>query len=104
MAVLLILVYLLLLTSAAEWVINNGTASPSSAAGFKATYYTDNAVNSIFELAMSGTDSAGINGMAYILRGTSYGDVRILTGMVGEDLYDIFSADAALMSDLLKMV
>ena len=45
---------------------------------------------------MSGTDSRGINGMAYILRGTSYGDVRILTGDgPGEDLYDIFSADAA---------
>ena len=37
--------------------------SPASAAGFKATYYTDNASNSIFELAMSGTDSRGINGM-----------------------------------------
>lgn len=82
--------------SAAEWVINNGTASPSSASGFRATYYTDNAVNSIFEMAMSGTDSRGINGMAYILRGTSYGDVRILTGDgPGEDLYDIFAADAA---------
>ena len=82
--------------SAAEWVINNGTASPSSAAGFRATYLSDNAVNSIFELAFSGTDSRGINGMAYILRGTSYGDVRILTGSgPGEDLYDIFAADAA---------
>tara|TARA_Y100000996_G_scaffold212535_1_gene166944 strand:- start:310 stop:1107 length:798 start_codon:yes stop_codon:yes gene_type:complete len=82
--------------SAAEWVINNGSASPISSAGFKATYYTDNAVNSIFELSFSGTDSRGINGMAYILRGTSYGDVRILTGSgPGEDLYDIFAADAA---------
>ena len=30
--------------AAAEWVINNGSASPVSAAGFKASYYTDNAV------------------------------------------------------------
>ena len=83
-------------TSAAEWVISNSSASPASAAGFKATYYTDNASNSIFELSFSGTDSRGINGMAYILRGTSYGDVRILTGSgPGEDLYDIFAADAA---------
>ena len=82
--------------SAAEWVINNGSASPISSAGFKATYYTDNAVNSIFELSFSGTDSRGINGMAYILRGTSYGDVRILTGSgPGEDLYDVFAADAS---------
>ena len=53
--------------------------SPVTAAGFAATYSTDNAINSIFELAQSGTDSNGINGIAYILRGTSYGDVRILT-------------------------
>ena len=53
--------------------------SPVTAAGFAATYSTDNAINSIFELAFSGTDNRGINGIAYILRGTSYGDVRILT-------------------------
>ena len=82
--------------SAAEWVINNGSASPVSAAGFKASYYTDNAVNSIFEMAMSGTDNPGSNGMAFMLRGTIYGDVRILTGDgPGEDLYDLFAADAA---------
>merc|ERR1711965_1243329 len=35
-------------------------------------------------------------GIAYIYRGNSYGDVRILTGTgPGEDLYDIFAADAA---------
>ena len=33
---------------------------------------------------------ANVNGIAYILRGTSYGDVRILTGNgPGKDLYDI---------------
>ena len=50
---------------------------------------------SIFELAFSGTDNASINGMGYILRGTSYGDVRILTGDGAPDLYDIFDADKA---------
>jgi hypothetical protein len=78
---------------AASWVISNSSAAPSSASGFAATYVTDNAVNSLFELAFSGTDSRGINGLAYILRGTSYGDVRILTGDgPGEDLYDIFES------------
>lgn len=82
--------------SAAKWVIDNGTASPASAAGFASTYTTDNASNSLFELAFSGTDSASINGMGYILRGTSYGDVRILTGTGGaDDIYDVFAADAA---------
>tara|TARA_B110000914_G_scaffold207491_1_gene204234 strand:- start:12617 stop:14023 length:1407 start_codon:yes stop_codon:yes gene_type:complete len=78
---------------AAKWVIDNSGRSPVSAAGFAATYSTDNAINSVFELAFSGTDSRGINGCAYILRGTSYGDVRILTGTgANPDLYDIFDA------------
>ena len=55
---------------AASWVISNASAAPSSASGFAATYVTDNAVNSLFELAFSGTDSRGINGLAYILRWT----------------------------------
>ena len=79
--------------TAAKWVIDNSGKSPVSAAGFAATYSTDNAINSVFELAFSGTDSRGINGCAYILRGTSYGDVRILTGTgANPDLYDIFDA------------
>ena len=78
----------------AKWVIDNSGKSPVSAAGFAASYTTDNASNSLLEIAMSGSDNPGINGIAYILRGTSYGDVRILTGTgTNPDLYDI--ADAA---------
>ncbi len=65
--------------TAAKWVIDNSGRSPVGASGFAASYVTDNASNSVLELAFSGTDSRGINGIAYILRGTSYGDVRILT-------------------------
>jgi hypothetical protein len=84
----------------AKWVIDNSGRSPVSAAGFKASYVTDNASNSLFELAMSGTDNPGINGIAYILRGTSYGDVRPLLRdrdmpMTNPDLQDVFEADAA---------
>jgi hypothetical protein len=80
--------------SAAKWVIANSGASPVSATGFSGSFATDNASNSIFELAFSGTDSRGINGIAYILRGTSYGDVRILTGDgANPDLLDIYDAD-----------
>ena len=79
--------------SAAKWVIANSGASPVSATGFTGSFATDNASNSIFELAFSGTDSRGINGIAYILRGTSYGDVRILTGdWANPDLLDIYDA------------
>ena len=80
--------------SAAKWVIANSGATPVSATGFTGSFATDNASNSIFELAFSGTDSRGINGIAYILRGTSYGDVRILTGDgANPDLLDIYDAD-----------
>ena len=80
--------------SAAKWVIANSGAAPVTAGGFASSYTTDNASNSIFELAFSGTDSRGINGLAYILRGTSYGDVRILTGTgTNPDLFDIYDAD-----------
>jgi len=79
--------------SAAKWVITNSGASPVTASGFVSSFVTDNASNSIFELAMSGTDNRGINGLAYILRGTSYGDVRILTGDgANPDLMDIYDA------------
>ena len=83
--------------TAAKWVIDNGTASPVSAAAFKASYLADNASNSLFELAYSGTDNTSINGLGYILRGGSYGDVRILTGpdTGADDIYDVFEADAA---------
>ena len=79
--------------SAAKWVIDNSAAVPVSAAAFKASYYTDHASNSLFELEANGTDNPGINGIAYIYRGTSYGDVRILTGTgTNPDLYDILTA------------
>ena len=80
--------------SAAKWVIANSGASPVSATGFTGSFASDNASNSIFELAFSGTDSRGINGIANILRGPTYGDVRVLTGTgPNPDLMDIYDAD-----------
>ena len=81
--------------SAAKWVIANSGATPVSAAGFTGSFATDNASNSIFELAFSGTDSRGINGIANILRGPTYGDVRVLlrSGNGAPDLVDIFAGD-----------
>jgi len=89
--------------SAAKWVIANSGASPVSAAGFTGSFATDNASNSIFELAMSGTDNRGINGIANILRGPTYGDVRILTGGGSNpDLMDIYDAsDVRAASDMI---
>ena len=80
--------------AAAKWVIANSGASPVTGAGFAASFATDNASNSIFELAFSGTDNISINGIANILRGPTYGDVRILTGDgPNPDLLDIYDVD-----------
>ena len=80
--------------SAAKWVIANSGASPVTATGFASSYSTDEASNSLFELAFTGTDNNSINGIANILRGPTYGDVRILTGTGSNpDLLDIYDAE-----------
>ncbi|MFO7850827.1 MAG: RagB/SusD family nutrient uptake outer membrane protein [Bacteroidales bacterium] len=52
---------------------------------FAKSFVDDAAANSIFELAFSSTDNANINGLQYIYRGRSYGDVQGLP-----DLYNAF--------------
>ena len=62
---LLILAYYSAAGSAAKWVLDNwGAKAAVGPAGYMASWYTDNAINSLFELAAQGTDNAGINGMA----------------------------------------
>ena len=79
--------------SAAKWVLDNWTAKgPVGPAGYMASWYTDNAINSLFELAASGTDNPGINGIANTYRGPTYGDVRILEGSGADDVNDIYEA------------
>jgi hypothetical protein len=71
--------------TACEEVINSAEYEIVPAAAFSTIWNTDSPVNSIFELAYSGTDNANINGLQYIYRGTSYGDIEVL-----QDLVDIF--------------
>jgi len=73
---------------AALEVINSNAFSIAEASDLAATFYTDSASNSIFEIAASGTDNAGIDGLANIYRGTTYGDVAVL-----QDLVDIYDAN-----------
>ena len=70
---------------AAQAVIGSGQYSIVPAAGFVAFWQSDGGINSIFELAYSGTDNNNINGLQQIYRGSSYGDVEGL-----QDLYDCF--------------
>lgn len=67
--------------SACQSVITSGKFSIIPAGGFVASFASDNAANSVFELAFSSTDNVGINGLAYIYRttgGGSYGDVQVI--------------------------
>ena len=70
---------------AALAVINSDRYSIIPASGFVNFWKSDGGVNSIFELAYSGTDNNNINGLQQIYRGSSYGDVEGL-----KDLYDAF--------------
>jgi hypothetical protein len=73
--------------SAAEAVIGSGAYEIISESEFIASWFTDGAVNSIFELAYSTVDNNNINGLSQIYRGTAYGDIQVL-----EDLLTIFDA------------
>lgn len=72
---------------ASEEVIESGRYSIVPADQFVASFEVDAAVNSIFELAYDDTDNEGINGLEYIYRGTSYGDISV-TPNAFNDLYD----------------
>lgn len=69
--------------TACEAVINSGDYSIMPAASWLSTWNIDGPVNSIFELAFSSTDNQNINGLAYIYRGSSYGDIQVLADLQG---------------------
>lgn len=72
--------------SACEAVIGSGVFQIVEADAFAGIWKTDSPVNSILELAFSSTDNENINGLQYIYRGTSYGDVETLNDL--SDLYE----------------
>jgi len=74
--------------TACEAVINSGNYDIIPAASFATIWNTDSPVNSVFELAYSSTDNANINGLQYIYRGTSYGDIEVL-----DTLANLFEAN-----------
>ncbi len=78
--------------SASKWVLDNWSKAAVGPAGYMASWYTDNAVNHIFTVAASGTDNAGINGVANIYRGPTYGDLRIVEGEGADDVHDVYEA------------
>ena len=57
-----------------------------AASDYLYSWSLDAVANSVFELAFSPVDNANINGLQYIYRGSSYGDIRVLA-----DLKNIFT-------------
>ncbi len=72
--------------AAAKAVVNTGKFSIVDKKSFVTSFAIDNPKNSIFSLAFSATDNSGINGLAYIYRGKSYGDVQPLQNAI--DLFE----------------
>lgn len=72
--------------SAAIAVINSGNYTIASPANYVSTFATDNAENSIFELAFSATDRRGSNSLGFIYRGDVYGDIEVLPYI--ENIYE----------------
>ncbi len=69
-----------------ELVINSGLYSIIPADQYVASFAQDGAGNSIFELAFSDLDNAGINGLGFIYRGDAYGDIQVLPNVL--NLYE----------------
>lgn len=83
--------------TACEAVINSGVYSIATADNYSKTFSAKGTDNIIFELAERPTDNANINGLSYIYRGDSYGDIQVLT-----DLLNIFDAgDVRASADMI---
>ncbi|WP_282786871.1 RagB/SusD family nutrient uptake outer membrane protein [Flavobacterium croceum] len=84
-----------------EWVINNGGLSAATASNFVSSFGLNNpSGNKIFELASTTTDSNGINGLANIYRGSSYGDIVVL-----DDLKNTFgTTDVRGSASMIKII
>jgi hypothetical protein len=79
--------------SASKWVLDNWSKAAVGPSGYMACWYTDNPVNALFSVAASGTDSNGLEGMANMYRGPTYGDIRIVEGDGADDVHDVYESD-----------
>ncbi len=83
--------------TASEAVINSGKYAIALPADYAKTFSEKGTKNVIFELAGRPTDNQGINGLSFIYRGSSYGDIQALT-----DLLTIFdSTDVRVAPDMI---
>lgn len=64
---------------AAKLVIDSGDYSIVPADNFLGSFAEDGSVNDIFEIAISETDNRGSDGLDFIYRGRTYGDISVTT-------------------------
>ncbi len=83
--------------TASEAVINSGKYSIAAPADFANTFSKKGTANVIFELAERATDNQGINGLSYIYRGNSYGDIQALANLL--TIFD--STDVRIAPDMI---
>ncbi|WP_228122694.1 RagB/SusD family nutrient uptake outer membrane protein [Oceanihabitans sp. IOP_32] len=69
----------------AEDVINNTSFAIVPSADFVNSFASDGGNNIIFELEFSEADNQGSNSLAYIYRGSSYGDIQVI-----DDVLNLF--------------
>ena len=93
--------------AAAELVINSGKYSIVDADNFISSFAVDGAANSLFEIALSGTDNQGSDSMEYIYRGESYGDIEAAPNVL--NLYgdsdvrlDVLGMDGEMIRNMAK--
>ena len=93
--------------SASEIVMQSGKYSIIPAGDYVSSFGQDGSSNSVFELAYSETDNEGINGLGYIYRGSSYGDIEVLDNVltlyeVGDVRADILGYEFGLLRNMGK--
>jgi len=83
--------------TACEKVINSGVYTIAAPSDYSKTFSAKGTDNVIFELAERPTDNQNINGLSYIYRGNSYGDIQALP-----DLLSIFDdGDVRAAADMI---
>jgi hypothetical protein len=67
--------------TAVQTVVASGKFEIADTSNFVNSWKTKNEVNSIFELAASTNDNLGFNGLQFIYRGPTYGDIEVLDNL-----------------------
>lgn len=83
---------------AAKLVIDSNKYKIVEAENLVASFASDGSVNDIFEIAISGTDNRGSDGLDFIYRGTTYGDISVT-----DEAFNMYESTEDVRTDLLGL-